>query len=213
MSVVVLDPQNETIQHVLVVIAMEAEAAPLLKMLNLTIIPSLSKSAPCIIHSGLHKGCTVSVVTNGKCSKHGVDNVGTVPAALSTFLAIHQLSPDLIINAGTAGGFNKKGASIGDAYICSHMKNHDRRIPIPGFTEYGTGCYTAFPSPNIIEVSIQSTQKVGRLTHSKRVKQSVLRSVDKYVVSLQIGQQEKDIDRLMFLLSRTLPVEEHKKYK
>ena len=165
MSVIVLDSQSEIIQHVLVVIAMEAEAAPLLKMLNLETVPSLSKSAPCIIHSGLYKGYTVSVVTNGKCNKFGVDNVGTVPAALSTFLAIHQLSPDLIINAGTAGGFNKKGASIGDAYICSHMKNHDRRIPIPGFTEYGTGCYTAFPSPKIIEVSIQPTQLVGRLAY------------------------------------------------
>jgi len=47
-------------------------------------------------------------VVNGKCSRFGVDNVGTTPAALSTYLAITQMSPDLVINAGTAGGFKAK---------------------------------------------------------------------------------------------------------
>jgi 5'-methylthioadenosine nucleosidase len=142
------------IKHVLIVIAMEAEAAPLLEKLKLSIIPSVAKNSPCLMYSGCYKGCTVSVVTNGKSSKFGVDNVGTVPAALTTFLAINQLSPDLVINAGTAGGFKKKGAAIGDAFICTHMMNHDRRIPIPGFTEYGTGSYSAFPTPNIVEVRV-----------------------------------------------------------
>lgn len=152
MSAMVSD--DVVIGHVLVVIAMAAEAEPLLKKLNLTVAQCNYPDAPCLLYSGAYQGCTVSVVTNGKCNTHGVDNVGTVPAALSTFLAISQLKPDLIINAGTAGGFQKKGAAIGDRYICTHMKNHDRRIPIPGFTEYGTGGHTAHPSPNIIEVSV-----------------------------------------------------------
>ena len=33
---------------------------------------------------------------------------------------------------GTAGGFKRKGAAIGDAFISSQVANHDRRIPIPG---------------------------------------------------------------------------------
>ena len=33
---------------------------------------------------------------------------------------------------GTAGGFKRKGAAIGDAFISSQIANHDRRIPIPG---------------------------------------------------------------------------------
>ena len=155
-----VDVTDKRINHVLVVIAMEAEAAPLLTRLNLSILPSISPNAPCIIYSGSYKDCTVSIVTNGKCGKHGVDNVGTVPASLSTFLAVHQLKPDLIINAGTAGGFQKKGAMIGDSFICSQMANHDRRIPIPGFTDYGTGCYDAFPTPNIILVSITCQYRI-----------------------------------------------------
>ena len=35
----------------------------------------------------------------------GVDSVGTVSSALVTYAAIQALQPDLIINAGTAGGF------------------------------------------------------------------------------------------------------------
>lgn len=35
----------------------------------------------------------------------GVDSVGTVSSALLTFASIQALKPDLIINAGTAGGF------------------------------------------------------------------------------------------------------------
>ena len=47
-------------------------------------------------------------MVNGKCGRFGVDNVGTTPAALSTYLAIMQMNPDLVINAGTAGGFKSK---------------------------------------------------------------------------------------------------------
>lgn len=35
----------------------------------------------------------------------GVDSVGTVSASLVTYASIQLLRPDLIINAGTAGGF------------------------------------------------------------------------------------------------------------
>ena len=34
-----------------------------------------------------------------------VDNVGTVPSAVLTYAAIEAFKPDIIINAGTAGGF------------------------------------------------------------------------------------------------------------
>jgi 5'-methylthioadenosine nucleosidase len=50
----------------------------------------------------------------------------------------------------TAGGFKAKGAGIGDAYLVTGAKHHDRRIPIPGFTEYGIGDHTATPTPNLV---------------------------------------------------------------
>lgn len=67
----------------------------------------------------------------GKDAEHSVDNVGTVPAALSTYLACQQYKPDLIISVGTAGGFKAQGAGIGDVFVGTTTVNHDRRIPIP----------------------------------------------------------------------------------
>jgi 5'-methylthioadenosine nucleosidase len=59
-------------------------------------------------YSGKHAGLDVHVVWNGRDAEHGVDLVGTVPASLSTYLACQAFNPDLIISAGTAGGFKAK---------------------------------------------------------------------------------------------------------
>lgn len=72
---------------------------------------------------------------------------------MSAFYAINEFKPDLVINAGTAGGFKRAGAEIGDAFISTLCAHHDRRIPIPGFTEYGKGDHSAVACPNLIKVS------------------------------------------------------------
>ena len=61
-----------------------------------------------------------------------MNNVGTVCAALATVDVIQNVKPDLIISAGTCGGFGKMGAAIGNAYLTSECVNHARRIPLPG---------------------------------------------------------------------------------
>lgn len=111
---------------------MEAEAAPLLAHLGLQrdsplVIPP---PAPCASYSGTRGGVAIHVVVNGKCLVHGVDNVGTVPAALTAYLAVQAFDPDLVISTGTAGGFRAQGAAIGDVFLSTAMLNHDRRIPI-----------------------------------------------------------------------------------
>ena len=70
-------------------------------------------------------------ILTGKCHVHGVDNVGTVPAAVIAYLAVHEFAPDLVISIGTAGGFAARGAKIGDVFLATGFANHDRRIPIP----------------------------------------------------------------------------------
>jgi 5'-methylthioadenosine nucleosidase len=140
------------IEHIVILIAMVAEAEPFVTKMKLNLVPSSFTGSPCLIHTGEHNGSKISVVTNGKDRKFGVDNVGTVPAALATFLAINQLHPDLVISAGTAGGFRRKGAAIGDPFICTSVRNHDRRIPIPGYAEYGLGDRSTLPCPKLVEV-------------------------------------------------------------
>eukprot|EP00566_Odontella_aurita_P023010 CAMPEP_0113557654 /NCGR_PEP_ID=MMETSP0015_2-20120614/17910_1 /TAXON_ID=2838 /ORGANISM="Odontella" /LENGTH=127 /DNA_ID=CAMNT_0000459101 /DNA_START=35 /DNA_END=415 /DNA_ORIENTATION=+ /assembly_acc=CAM_ASM_000160 len=75
------------IKNVAIVIAMEAEASPFIKHLNLDPHPLQSffpPEAPFVAYSGKHGECSLTVVTSGKDKVYGtgVDNVGTVSAGL-----------------------------------------------------------------------------------------------------------------------------------
>jgi hypothetical protein len=77
------------ISNVVIAIAMEAEASPFIQHLNLQPDTSFFPSqTPFHAFSGKHGSCNLTVVTNGKDVVHdtGVDNVGTVPAAVCAFL-------------------------------------------------------------------------------------------------------------------------------
>ena len=70
-----------------------------------------------------------------------MENVGTVPASVATILALQKVKGkvDVVINAGTCGGFQAKGAGIGDVFLTTAVANHDRRIQIPPYIPYGIG--------------------------------------------------------------------------
>jgi nucleoside phosphorylase len=80
--------------------------------------------------------------------------VGTTPAAIATHTAISIINPDIVINAGTAGGFKHKGGKIGDVFVSTVLRHHDRRIPIPGFSEYGRGDHSAIAVKGLVAVSL-----------------------------------------------------------
>lgn len=156
-------PEEKVVKTIVVIYAMAAEAAPLVAHLNLEKSEKkrFPNGAPFIVYSGSHDGITVDVVIPGKDEVHGVDNVGTVPSAVLTYAAIDAFKPDVIINAGTAGGFKAKGAAIGDVYIATHVANHDRRILLPGFEKYGIGEVAALSSQGLIDAC---GLKEGRVT-------------------------------------------------
>lgn len=142
------------VKNIAVLFAMEAEARPLIDHLaltpNETAFERALGKAPMRVHTGATpSGTIIHVVTSGSCAKHGVCNVGTVGAALSTYETCVSLRPDVIVNAGTAGGFAKRGGAVGDVYLATTFKNHDRRIPIPGYDAYGVGEYDAWPTPKL----------------------------------------------------------------
>lgn len=136
-----------TISNVVIAIAMEAEASPFIDHLGLKPDTSFFPTeTPFHAFRGKHKDCELTVITNGKDEVHGtgVDNVGTVPASVATFLTLQKMKAEdwaahLLINAGTCGGFKRKGAEIGDVFLTTEVANHDRRIAIPDFTPYGIG--------------------------------------------------------------------------
>ncbi|PSC71393.1 Ribosome production factor 1 isoform A [Micractinium conductrix] len=142
---------DKTIKTILLLVAMEAEATPMVEALGLAADspPRIPPPAPCHSFSGQHAGAEVHLVCFGKCKATGVDNVGTVPAALTTYLAIQAFKPDVVISTGTAGGFRSRGAAIADVFVSTGMVNHDRRIPIPGFDKYGVGAFDALPTPQL----------------------------------------------------------------
>eukprot|EP00775_Hariotina_reticulata_P005037 gene5036-5279_t len=100
---------------------------------------------------GQYEQLAVHVVWNGQDEEHDVDLVGTVPASLAAFLACQAFDPDIIISAGTAGGFKAKGAAIGDVFVSTNKMYHDRRIPLPGFDKMGLGYTDSIPTPHLRE--------------------------------------------------------------
>ncbi|XP_020706115.1 5'-methylthioadenosine/S-adenosylhomocysteine nucleosidase 1 isoform X2 [Dendrobium catenatum] len=145
---------RQPISTVVIIIAMQTEALPLVSKFQLSedtdgiLFP---KGVPWVRYHGKYKDLNINLVWPGKDLLLGVDSVGTVSASLVTYASIQALKPDLVINAGTAGGFKAKGASIGDVYMASDVAFHDRRIPIPVFDQYGIGARRSFCTPNLLK--------------------------------------------------------------
>ena len=141
---------------VLVPIVMEAEAKPFVEHLKLKPVEDIfPPQTPFVAYSGSISNTKVTVVTMGKDSVYetGVDNVGTVPASLATFLAVEKMKGgkepvDLVLNGGTCGGFKRMGGEIGDVFLTKGVANHDRRIGIPGFDKYGIGSLSSEIDPS-----------------------------------------------------------------
>ncbi|KAL7002598.1 Mutanase [Sarracenia purpurea var. burkii] len=157
------EPEKLPISTVVIIIAMQTEALPLVNKFQLeedldSVFP---KGVPWVRYRGTYKDLNINIIWPGKDTVLGVDNVGTISAALVTYASVQALQPDLIINAGTAGSFKAKGASVGDIFLASDVAFHDRRIPIPVFDMYGVGLRQAFSTPNLLKTL---NLKVGKLS-------------------------------------------------
>ncbi|XP_057494782.1 5'-methylthioadenosine/S-adenosylhomocysteine nucleosidase isoform X1 [Actinidia eriantha] len=161
---VATESEKRPISNIVIIIAIQAEALPLVSKFQLKEdldFVRFPKGVPWVRYHGTYKDLNINIIQLGKDAVLGVDSVGTVSASLVTFASIKALQPDLIINAGTAGGFKAKGASIGDTFLVSHVAFHDRRIPIPVFDLYGVGLRQAFSTPNLVKML---NLKIGKLS-------------------------------------------------
>lgn len=147
------------VRHVALVIAMEAEAAPLRSALGATPLasPPWAANLPMRLSRASAAGPrpAVTLAVNGTDPSTGVDAIGSTAAALATHLAladslaVHPSAAyraaggdagpvELVLSVGTAGGWQRAGAAIGDVYVAhDRFVCHDRRIPIPGFDQLG----------------------------------------------------------------------------
>lgn len=132
------------IRKILLVMAMEHEALPLIQSLELQKQAPFHENLPQEIFYKKRGKTDLWLVVNGKDILHKTDCVGSQPAVLSTCLGIRAFSPDLVVSLGTAGGRYMQGGRVGDVYLSdTPVYFHDRIIPIPGFDAYGNGGYQA----------------------------------------------------------------------
>ncbi len=138
------DTGRRPIERVAVIMAMRIEAEPILAALDARPIdlPAHVAAMPFRWHRARRGGIDVTVSLNGVDPTHGVDFIASQPAVLNTHVAITELAPDLVITAGTAGGWQGHGTQVGDVFVNGdRFVYHDRRIAMPAFDEYGIGSY------------------------------------------------------------------------
>lgn len=145
---------------VLLLVAMEAEARSLIADLSLHRDNQFGDPRlPFVHYRGTVHGLDLLLSLSGKDSRFEVDSIGTEPAALSAYISANAFEPALCINAGTAGGFIKRGGAIGDVYLSDEtFRFHDRRISIPGFDAYGVG---SFPTVDVRPLAAKLGLKSG----------------------------------------------------
>ena len=160
-------------RSVLFVVAMEQEAMPLVTRFCLerrSPSPFLP-GAPFVAWEGMTaEGIVLRLVWMGRDPRFGgVNNVATTAAAVATYAAIAAFGAhDLVVSAGTAGGFRAVGAAVGDVYLSSKCVFHSRRIPTDGggadnYEEYGFGHYR---SPQLGALASSAGLKVGVISTS-----------------------------------------------
>lgn len=148
------------IQHIAILMAMQGEAEPFMRHFGFTEQPGLL--CPALPFRCFQKEINqlrVSLVTSGIDSRHGVDNIGCEPATLMAHESISKLAPDVLISAGTAGGFANKGAQIGTVYASAkYFVFHDRLVPLEAFDKAAEGC---FPSINVNRLALDLGLETG----------------------------------------------------
>ena len=98
----------------LVVIAMEAEAAPVRTALGLD---GHGEPLHPAFPARLWAGADVAVAVNGADPRFGVDSIASQPAVTTALHAIEAVQPSIVISAGTAGGFATRGGEITSTYV------------------------------------------------------------------------------------------------
>ena len=98
----------------LVVMAMETEALPIRERLGLE---GPGAKLADRLDARIWSNDLVHLVINGIDPRFEVDSIGTLPAALTTFAAINYVQAEIVISAGTCGGFIQRGGSIGEVIV------------------------------------------------------------------------------------------------
>jgi 5'-methylthioadenosine nucleosidase len=145
-------------KKILIVIAMDSEANPIIQQLGLKPLAHHFSNLPMNGYVGHRHESDILLIKNGEDPINKVQNIGKEAATLSTYLGIEYFHPDLIISIGTAGSVPENGAKLMDIYLSRTTYFFDRRIPMKGYDEYGRGGY---PSLALSSISKKLQLKEG----------------------------------------------------
>lgn len=153
-----------------ILMAMAAEAEPLLKKLELQAVDLSDKNLNFQRFQGHYGDIEVILQTSGIDPVFKVDQIGTDAATLSTYCLLRETGCDLVLNPGTAGGFAAHGTHIGTVYL-SHRQFvfHDRNVPIPGFDAFAQG---QIPAANTDALARATGLKQGVISTGSSLKRS-----------------------------------------
>ena len=153
---------------------MMAEARPLCEALGAQEIDG-DEILPTRFFEARGSDVTTVIAVNGVDSRFKVDSIGKETAALTTLTLLKRFTPDLVISAGTAGGWSRHGTEIGDVFLSEGaLVHHDRRIDIAGFDAYGLGSYPVMEVTALVQELGQQLPRIrtGIVTSSNSLDES-----------------------------------------
>lgn len=108
--------------------------------------------------TGTYEGKEVVLLKSG---------IGKVNAAMSTTILLEKFNPKVVINTGSAGGFDA-ALKVGDIVISDEVRHHDVDVTAFGY-EIGqmAGMPAAYKSDeNLMDVAKQAVKEVGEHNYS-----------------------------------------------
>jgi 5'-methylthioadenosine nucleosidase len=175
-----------------IVMAMMAEARPLCAALDAHEVAGDNMLPTRTFEATVGEARTI-ITVNGVDPRFTVDSIGKETAALTTYSLIQRFQPELVISAGTAGGWARHGTEIGDIFVSEGtIVHHDRRIDLTGFADYGIGHYPVYDATEIVEELRQRLPRVrtGIVTSSNSLDES---DSDAQMI-LRSGAQVKEME-------------------
>ncbi|BAX51923.1 5'-methylthioadenosine/S-adenosylhomocysteine nucleosidase [Photobacterium damselae subsp. piscicida] len=115
-----IEQQREITMKIGIIGAMEQEVAILKD--QLTDCQTHNK-AGCTIYTGRLNGAEIALLQSG---------IGKVAAAVGTTILLEVFQPDVVINTGSAGGFDSS-LNVGDVVISTEVRYHDADVTAFGY--------------------------------------------------------------------------------
>lgn len=93
--------------------------------------------------------------------------IGKVNAAMATTLLLDTYKPDIVLNTGSAGGFDQS-LEVGAVVISSEVRHHDVDVTVFGY-EHGQvpqlpAAYIA--DDNLIKLAVEAVEDIGEHEHA-----------------------------------------------